>query len=212
MSLELFDRIETVYRYVQRAQHDLDVRARVVKRQEEMLRVEVVGIEQARLGDLNAVVAQVVAEALPVCRALGVRLRVWQTADMPRVPLLVEPLQHTLAGLIDLCLDDDDVHTLELRTWSELDCVVVGVERRVLSNAAATSVWREVNAGDRVELLVGAQALRALGGALSMRSRGHELVCRIEVPRGDSIMPLGECYELPEWRPAVAETHYLNLS
>ncbi len=214
MPQKLLERIDSIYRYVQRAQQDQDLRSRVCRRQEEVLRVELVGVDQARLFDLNVVVASVVAEALPVCRSLGVSLRVWQAADLPPVPLLVEPMQHTLAGLIDLCLDEERVEALELRTWSELDCVVASVERRV--NGAGGddphACWRELAPGARLELLVGAQALRALGGALSMRSRGRQLVCRVEIPRGANAMPLGDGHDLSARRPQQVTPEILQLN
>lgn len=188
---ELLTRIDAIYRYVKRAseQEHID---RIGKRQEEMVRTEFLGVDKVKLTDLNTLITAAVADALPLCKRLGVPLRVWQGMALPRVPVLLSPLKHTLSGLIDLCLDDESTERLELRTWGEVDRVVALFERKIpAANVDNNTHWREIRLDARLELLVGSQALRATGGKMSVIARGQQLRARVDLARGDSTVPMG---------------------
>lgn len=188
----LFNRVDVIYRYVRRMTDADGERQRIARRQRDALRTELIVPEQAQLHDLNRVLSAAAADAAPVCRSLGVRLRLWQALDLPRVPLLVEPLHDTFSGLIDLCLDEDDVAMLELRSWGELDRVVAQIDQHVHHPASCDNLhWSDLRLDSRLELVIGGQVLRAMGGRMTVRARAGALRARIELPRGDSRLPLG---------------------
>lgn len=213
MQDEFSSQVDAIYRYVCRMDDATRSRERIARRTRELTRAELLGPEHAQLYDLNRVVSTAVAEAAPICQSLGVRVRLWQAIDLPRVPLLLEPLQHMMAGLIDLCLDDEDASSLELRTASELDRVVAQIDRYPRVRVPDPQrTWTELPLGARLELIVGAQAVRMLGGRMIIRHRGSELQARIELRRADSRLPLGNALSRPRSRryPTVIDT--LSLS
>lgn len=203
----LFHRVDAIYRYVRRMTDADGERRRIARRQRDALRTELISPEQAQLHDLNRVLSAAAADAAPVCQSLGVRLRLWQALDLPRVPLLVDPLHDTFSGLIDLCLDEDDVSMLELRSWGELDRVVAQIDQHVHHPAPYDNMhWSDLRLDSRLELVIGGQVLRAMGGRMIVRERAGALRARIELPRGDSRLPLGARVSSRfHPRPSVAE-------
>jgi hypothetical protein len=201
---ELFaKRVEAIYDYINTGASPAHLE-RLERRHRDLSQPEVLTAENATLCDVNRLVEQVVADALPICRDLGVPVRLLQAVNLPRVRMLIRPIEHTLAGLVDLCLDEADVAGLMLTTSAELDRVVVQIERRIGSDGDGSLTWRELRLGPRLEFVVGAQALRAVGGRMVVRQRANQIVARVELPvaeyqpRIDDIVAPGWAFRDPK--------------
>ena len=196
--MDLFsERVDAIYQHVIRGGGSASLE-RLARRQEALSKQDLISVDEARLHDLNLLVSRAVADALPLCRQLGIPVRLRQATHLPAVRLLPEPIEYMLAGLIDLCLDDEAVLALGVSTRAEVDRVIIGIERRLIGSIGSVALWHDVPLNAHLELLVGAQTLRAMGGRLVARYRERELWARIEIPRIDCALQINDP-ELPEW-------------
>ncbi len=178
-----------------RAESASSLRAcRLSRRQARLIEPELLSLDQAELHDLNQIVWSVVEEALPLCRALGIRLVLQQDPRLPVVPLLVRPIEDTLAAALDLCLDEE-AYLVRVKTRARRNRVVTMVERwcrspMTVSPAPRASLlafqpesdWRDTGPMGQVELIVGDRTTRALGGKLSIQHRAGDLRILLELP------------------------------
>jgi hypothetical protein len=174
---------------------------RLSHRQARLIEPEILSPDQAELHDINQIVWSVVKEALPLCRALGVRLLLQQDPRLPAVPMLVRPIEDTLIAAFDMCLEDE-VQLIRVKTAHCRNRAITIVER--LGREAeelgrrpglAAAEWCTIGPGSHVELLVGDRTTRALGGRLRIQRRADDLRFSLELP----------CFERPEQGHLVGE-------
>ena len=151
---------------------------------------EVLSMEMAELHNLNDVVTRVVDRASPLWKALGIRVILQLERLLPPVQMLVQPTEEALAVALDICLAGD-LDILRVHTRVCKDRAVLTLERLLSPRYGLAQTypehrsevhWVEAGSMGRVELLVGDQTTRALGGRMSIQHRDGDLRLWMELP------------------------------
>lgn len=143
---------------------------------------EVFSAEYAEPHDLNRIVAATLFEVNPLCQALNLPVYIQYDWRLPPVPMLIEPIRDTISAMLDICIDPDLAASCSIRVQTSAwrDRALCVVERQ--SNSISPANWRDVGALGRLELMVGVQTSRALGGCLRVMRREEDLRLWLELP------------------------------
>ena len=151
---------------------------------------EVLSMEMAELHNLNDVVTRVVDRASPLWKALGIRVVLQLEQSLPPVQMLVQPTEEALVVALELCLAGDlDILRVHSRVCKDRAVLTLerllapryGVARAYMEERSGVQ-WIEAGSMGRVELLVGGQTTRALGGRMSIQHREGDLRLWLELP------------------------------
>lgn len=143
----------------------------------------VLSAEQAEWCDLNRMVSDVVAEAGPLCQAVGAQVKLRRDPRKPIVPMLIRPIEDALAAGLDICLQmEGSAPKIEVETLIAGDRAVVLISGKSSQPAFANGYWQRADTTGQVELIIGDRAIRALGGRLQMENRGNQIRLRMDLP------------------------------
>lgn len=187
--------------------------------------------ERARLCDLNELVERTLFDMLP--RFAEREMAVVAELDLfvPPVPLLAEPFCAALRRALAICVDGGGPGSyLRARIVLDRFHVTVGLQclprarvsrlERMRIRSARPQLWYEVGAAGDVDLLVGAQVLRALGGSLRVyrNSEGLKVAFALPAPRRprSSHNSIGSTRQIitvrrPERRPTIIQDEHPSM-
>jgi hypothetical protein len=144
---------------------------------------------EARPYNINALVEQSLSEVLPRQPDSATRVFVDLDITLPRLPLLIDPFRHALSKALELCLQVDEPSAVVVRTAAQADIAVVSIERHPLCYSSLrrrrrrhSRIWHDLGTMGDLDLLVGQQVLRALGGRLWLIRGKQELRAVFELP------------------------------
>lgn len=144
---------------------------------------------EARPLNINALVEHSLMEVLRQGVHSEARVFVDLDTTLPRLFVLQQPVQDALRRALVLCLQAAELSVVVVRTLAASEMAVVSIERcsrrryeTIDLRCRRPKTWHEVGSINDLDLLVGQQVLRALGGRLWLLRRPNELRAQFELP------------------------------
>lgn len=167
-------------------------------KQIQFLDPEVICLDQAEFHDLNQLVWSASERFFETCKTKGIRIQLQLDMRIPKVPMLIQPIQDSLIAALELCLDGTACE-LRIRTRATGNRVIATLERHCgttdgrMGLKQATNKknppWLDTQLGGHLELLVGECATRALGGKLRLQRRDEDVRLWLELPSTNRPQP-----------------------